>query len=168
MITTSNAQRYFGQSAISAHTGYGSDGYNIGISGEKYLGRTFSIIKANFNFASQKKEILEWEVPTNRYTLNISYNYSLEKQMSTLVFINIGGGALIGAEQIKKINLPDGVTQYHNNDFIMGAFIAPQIEFVFKKGSNISSFIEPQIAFDFIRKFDPFIYNIKMGLKFYL
>ena len=168
MITTSNAQRYFGQSAISAHTGYGNDGYNIGISGEKYLGRSFSIVKANFNFAFKKMDFLEWKLPVNRYTLNISYNYSLEKYMNSFIFINIGCGALIGAEQIKKIDLPNGVTQYHNNDLIVGAFIAPQIEFTFKKGSNISYFIEPQISYDFIRKFDPIIYTIKIGLKIYL
>lgn len=168
ILTTLNAQRYFGQWSLSAHAGYGVEGYNAGISGEKYLNRTFSAIKADFTFATRTNSFLEWQIPINKYTLNLSYFHSFEREMSDLLFINLGGGISLGAEQFKKINLPYGVIQRGGTEFIAGIFIYPQVEFLFRKGGNISGFIEPHLAFDFLSRVDSFIYNMKFGVKYYL
>jgi len=161
------AQRYYGQWTISGGSGYGNEGWHINISGEKYIGRTLSAIKTSFKFTRQKEQFDEWKFPINRYILNLSYFYSLERYMSSKIFINAGGGFFIGGEDFRPIQLPYGVVQVEGNKFCTGLFIYPQIEFIFKEGGNIVGYFEPQIAYDFLTRLNKFQYSASIGIKYY-
>lgn len=165
VLSASGQQRYYGQWALSGGGGYGNEGWHTSISGEKYISRTLSGIRASFNFARQQKKVQEWKIPLNRYTLGISYFYSLERYMSEKFFLNVGGGFFIGGEDFRKIKLPYGVIQTSGMRFIAGISINPQLEFILK--NNISGFIEPQVSLDFCTHFKHYLYSVKIGMKYY-
>lgn len=167
LLFTAHAQRFYGQWTMSVQGGYGNHGYTVGISGEKYLGHTLSAVKAGIFFSQVRKSFQEWQIPINRYAFNASYFYSLERYMSEKVFVNIGGGIFVGAEEFRKIDLPYGVIQTEGTIFIAGILINPQVEFLFKQGSNLTSFIKPQISYDFFTRLDRFCYNLQIGIKYY-
>lgn len=161
------AQRYYGQWTVSGGGGYGNDGWHFHVSGEKYIGRTLSAVKASFKFARHPQTFDDWKIPINRYTLNLSYFYSLERYMSSKIFVNAGGGVFIGSEDFRRIQLPYGVVQVEGNKFCTGLFIYPQLEFIFKEGCNIVGYFEPQIAYDFLARVNRFQYSASIGVKYY-
>lgn len=161
-----SAQRYYGQWTISGNAGYGNNGIVIGCTGEKYLSRTLSGVKFGFSLNRKNYSELGFRLPVNKIHFNTSYFYSFEKYMSEYFFLNLGAGLFAGIETIGNIHLPYGVL-LNRSKFVYGFTITPQFEFLFRRGSNISGFIEPLISYDLRSRFDKFIYSGSIGIKHY-
>lgn len=160
-------QRYYGQWSLTGGGGYGNEGWHLNLSGEKYLGHTLSALKVGFTFTHRQEKFKEWNIPVSRYNLNVGYFYSLERQMGGMCFINAGGSIFTGAESFHKLKLPYGVIQKEGTKFVIGILLTPQLEFIFNRNTKLSGFIEPNIGYDFLSRLDNFIYNIRVGIKYY-
>lgn len=161
-----SAQRYYGQWTISGNAGYGNNGIIVGCTGEKYLSRTLSGIKFGFSLNRKNYRESEFRLPVNKIHFNTSYFYSFEKYMNEYFFLNLGAGLFLGLETIGKVNLPYGVL-LNRSKFTYGFILSPQFEFLFRRGSNISGFIEPLLSYDFQSRYDKFIYSGSIGVKYY-
>lgn len=160
--------RYYGQWAGSISSGYGNNGVSVSLSAEKYIGRTLSAIKGEYTFSHCSKKFEEWSIPIQRHLLEISYFYSLERQMGGKCFLNIGGGFFGGLENFGKVSLPYGVKQAKGLKFVSGIFLYPQLEFrLSSKNKNIVGLFEPQISYDFLSQLNKFAYRAQVGIKYY-
>lgn len=160
--------RYYGQWAGSISSGYGNNGVSVSLSAEKYIGRTLSAIKGGYAFSHCSKKFGGWSIPVQQHLLEISYFYSLERQMGGKCFLNIGGGFLGGLENLRKITLPYGVKQKTGVAFIFGILFYPQLEFrLSSKNKNIVGLFEPQISYDFLSQLNKFAYRAQVGIKYY-
>lgn len=160
--------RYYGQWILTGSLMHASEGPGAAIEAEKYIGHTLSAIRFGLSYNFKKNTFQDWKIPVHSTYFNASYYYSLEKEMSPLFFINVGGGLFAGFETPGSANLPFGVIQNKKTRFLYGARINPQAEILFRRGASVTMYIEPQLAFKFNTNYDKLIWAIRIGAKWYL
>lgn len=160
-------QRYSNQWVTGLSGGYVAvDGYNGSVFLERYIKDSFSSIKFEGLYMNQKvaTEVSGYDIDCATYGGDFSYNYSLEKFVSSPFFVNLSVGGIGGYQ---KIRYDDSMMEVDANDkFVYGFTAGIQLEVITYK--SLSLFIEPKAFYlinSDIRKMNG---SIGAGMKIYL